>query len=87
VALSSVSAEAAEPFMAVVLMALGVYALLRFSVLGGPPTLSRHGRPLSRRFLVPLGGFAGFMDAAGGGGWGPCRPSPCCPRGAWSRAR
>jgi uncharacterized membrane protein YfcA len=28
-------------------------------------------RPIGRKFLSPLGFFAGFMDAAGGGGWGP----------------
>ena len=28
-------------------------------------------RPISRRFLGPLGLVAGFLDAAGGGGWGP----------------
>ena len=28
-------------------------------------------RPISRAFLAPLGLVAGFLDAAGGGGWGP----------------
>jgi uncharacterized protein len=28
-------------------------------------------RPISRKFLSPLGLVAGFLDAAGGGGWGP----------------
>ena len=29
------------------------------------------GKPLRKRFLGPLGLFAGFVDATGGGGWGP----------------
>ena len=29
------------------------------------------GKPLRTRFLAPLGLFAGFVDATGGGGWGP----------------
>ena len=28
-------------------------------------------RPVSSTFLAPLGLVAGFLDAAGGGGWGP----------------
>jgi len=71
VALSSLSAEKAEPFMAGFLFLPGVYVLLRFS-------LRRHvedswvgAKPLPWYALAPLGGFAGFMDAAGGGGWGP----------------
>ena len=30
-----------------------------------------HVRPVPRMFLGPLGLVAGFLDAAGGGGWGP----------------
>jgi uncharacterized protein len=71
VVLSSLSAESAEPVMAAVLVVLGLYVLLRFSVLGSPAAGREGGRPLPRIFLGPLGAFAGFMDAAGGGGWGP----------------
>ena len=71
VVLSSLSAEDAAPIMGAILMALGVYVLLRFSVLGGPPVRRGREKPLPRIFLAPLGLFAGFMDAAGGGGWGP----------------
>jgi len=28
-------------------------------------------RPLGARALLPLGGVGGFLDAIGGGGWGP----------------
>jgi uncharacterized membrane protein YfcA len=31
----------------------------------------RAAGPLRRRFLAPLGLVAGFVDATGGGGWGP----------------
>jgi uncharacterized protein len=69
VVLSNLSAEIAAPFIASFLFLLGLYILVRFATRTFPP------RPGSRRlpwfFLSPLGGFAGFMDAAGGGGWGP----------------
>lgn len=69
VVLSSVSAELAKPWMAVILLTLGIYILVRFS-LGGTPR--RSGRPYVRgRYLAPLGLTAGFIDATGGGGWGP----------------
>ncbi|MPZ86085.1 MAG: TSUP family transporter [Actinophytocola sp.] len=67
--LSSLSTEVAEPVMSVLLLALGVYILVRFTTFGLP----RHnlGKPLRKRFLGPLGLVAGFVDATGGGGWGP----------------
>jgi len=67
--LSSLSTETAEPVMSVLLLVLGVYILVRFTTMGLP----RHnlGKPLRKRFLGPLGLVAGFVDATGGGGWGP----------------
>jgi len=64
-----ITAEAAEPIVAVFLFCLGIFVLARFS-------FRRHQRPVqvrpvSRAFLAPLGLIAGFLDAAGGGGWGP----------------
>ncbi len=64
-----ITAEAAEPLVAIFLFSLGVYILARFS-------FRRHQtpvnvRPISARFLSPLGFVAGFLDAMGGGGWGP----------------
>ncbi|WP_283134753.1 sulfite exporter TauE/SafE family protein [Rhizohabitans arisaemae] len=67
--LSSVSTEAATPWMAGILLALGAYVLLRFTAKGPRATVT--DRPLRNRFLIPLGGFGGFIDATGGGGWGP----------------
>jgi uncharacterized protein len=69
VALVSVSAEAAEPLVAVFLFSLGVYVLSRFSFRRNErPVVVR---PIGKKFLGPLGMVAGFLDAAGGGGWGP----------------
>ncbi len=69
VVLSSVSAEVAKPWMASVLLLLGCYILGRFVVAGAG---QRPGRRYVRgRYLAPLGLTAGFVDATGGGGWGP----------------
>ena len=65
--LSSLSTEAAAPVMATILVLLGVYVLVRF-IVGIKPAIKRQ---LTARFLIPLGTFAGFIDATGGGGWGP----------------
>jgi uncharacterized membrane protein YfcA len=70
VVLSSViSAGAAEPIVAVFLFCLGVYILSRFAFRRREKPVVE--RPISRGFLGPLGFIAGFLDAAGGGGWGP----------------
>lgn len=67
--LSSIPSELATPWMAGILLVLGVYVLLRFTLAGVP---RRPGRRYVRgRFLAPLGLAAGFVDATGGGGWGP----------------
>ena len=67
--LSSLSTETAAPLMAVILLALGLYVLVRFTLAGLP---KKHlGKPLRKRFLAPLGVVGGFVDATGGGGWGP----------------
>lgn len=65
--LSNLSTEAAAPVMAAILAALGLYIIIRF-VLGVRPALKK---ALTMKFLAPLGLFAGFIDATGGGGWGP----------------
>jgi hypothetical protein len=67
--LSRLSTEVAAPVMSVILISLGLYILVRFTV-AGLPTGSL-GKPLRKRFLGPLGLVAGFVDATGGGGWGP----------------
>src|SRR3954454_22548459 len=67
--LTSLSTEVAAPVMSLILLALGIYILLRFTLWG----LNRKnlGKPMRTRFLAPLGLVAGFVDATGGGGWGP----------------
>jgi uncharacterized membrane protein YfcA len=67
--LSNLSTEAAAPVMALILLGLGLYILIRFTVQGIPR--GNLGKPLRKRFLAPLGLLAGFVDATGGGGWGP----------------
>jgi uncharacterized protein len=67
--LSSLSTEVAAPVMSLILLTLGVYILVRFTFRG----IDRRnlGKPMRTRFLGPLGLVAGFVDATGGGGWGP----------------
>ncbi|WNV76688.1 sulfite exporter TauE/SafE family protein [Geodermatophilus sp. DSM 44513] len=67
--LSSIPADVARPLMAAVLVALGVYLLARFTLHG----VDRRnlGKPMRSSFLAPLGLGAGFVNAIGGGGWGP----------------
>ena len=68
--LSHLSTRAATPVTASLLILLGAYVLGRFAL--RPPRGSGNRRsPHGRRFLVPLGLVGGFVDATGGGGWGP----------------
>jgi uncharacterized protein len=67
--LSTLSTEVAAPVMSLILVSLGAYILVRFTLRG----IDRRnlGKPVRKRFLGPLGLVAGFVDATGGGGWGP----------------
>ncbi|WP_236539905.1 sulfite exporter TauE/SafE family protein [Spiractinospora alimapuensis] len=67
--LSWLSTEAARPLMTTILLVLGCYVLVRFTVWGPPKDMV--GRVLAHRFLAPLGFVGGFMNSTGGGGWGP----------------
>ena len=68
--LSHLSTRAATPVTASLLILLGTYVLGRFAL--RPPSGSGSRRsPHGRRLLVPLGLVGGFVDATGGGGWGP----------------
>jgi len=78
--LSSLSTEHAAPLMAAILLAIGVYVLVRFS-LGRPPGLRSTHTPHTTKFLAPLGLFGGFIDASGGGGWGPVTTSTLLSQG------
>jgi uncharacterized membrane protein YfcA len=67
--LSHLSTAVAAPVMSLILVSLGIYLLVRFTLRG----IDRRnlGKPIRKRFLAPLGLVAGFVDATGGGGWGP----------------
>ena len=66
--LSGLSTQAARPWASTLLLILGVYVLIRF--LAQRTITLRKGRP-GQRLLIPLGLVGGFVDATGGGGWGP----------------
>jgi uncharacterized membrane protein YfcA len=63
------SGEAAEPVMSVLLLLLGIYVVWRFLRL--PDRRPSFSGKVPGFLLVPLAMVAGFMDAIGGGGWGP----------------
>ncbi|SFP76614.1 hypothetical protein SAMN05421810_103347 [Amycolatopsis arida] len=67
--LTSLTTTSAAVWITTVLLVLGLYVLIRFAFLklGKLITTKRPGA----RFLGPLGLVAGFVDASGGGGWGP----------------
>ncbi|MBB4096860.1 sulfite exporter TauE/SafE family protein [Sphingomonas kyeonggiensis] len=61
--LSNIDASTAKPFILAYLTGIGFYLLWR----------SRHYPPKEKspKIVEPLGLAGGFLDAAGGGGWGP----------------
>lgn len=61
--LSNIDAGVARPFIMAYLASIGLYLIWRG--VKYPPT---HKSP---RVIEPLGLAGGFLDAAGGGGWGP----------------
>ncbi|WP_300404185.1 sulfite exporter TauE/SafE family protein [Nocardioides sp.] len=67
--LANLDGDLAKPWVAGILLALGVYVVWRFLVLGGRRPVFK-SRP-SVRMLAPMGLFGGALDAVGGGGWGP----------------
>jgi uncharacterized membrane protein YfcA len=67
--LSNISTAVAAPVMSLILLLLGIYLLVRFTLRGIDKR--QLGKPMRKRFLAPLGLAAGFVDATGGGGWGP----------------
>jgi hypothetical protein len=62
--LSSIDASAAKPFVMIYLTGIGFYLLWRAIRQSKP----RFDDP---RYTRPLAAAGGFLDAAGGGGWGP----------------
>lgn len=77
IALSSIDAGIAKPIVLAYLAAIGVYLLFR--ALRSAPVEKRP------RVVEPLGFAGGFLDAAGGGGWGPIVTSNLLVQGAKPR--
>ena len=89
VVLSNLSLDAARPMVSVVLLVLGAVILVRFIhgrrvaaaraalEAGNVEVVAPPARAIgSRRWaLIPLGFVGGFLDASGGGGWGPVTTS------------
>jgi len=61
--LSNIDGAVIKPFVLAYLAAIGFYLIWRGFHL--PP------KPRDPKWVGPLGLFGGFMDASGGGGWGP----------------
>ncbi len=68
--LAWLATDLARPLMAVILLGLGCYIILRFALWGGARP-STGGPPMRTGALVPLGLVGGFLNSTGGGGWGP----------------
>lgn len=75
--LTSIDGEAIKPYVLLYLAAMGLYLLVRGLLY--PPKLRE------ARHVAPLGLLGGFLDAAGGGGWGPVVTSNLLVQGAEPR--
>ena len=86
VVLSNLALDAARPMVSLVLLALGGVILFRFihgrrvaaaraAIDAGEAPAPQAGGAPRRWALVPLGLVGGFLDAGGGGGWGPVTTS------------
>jgi uncharacterized membrane protein YfcA len=62
--LTSFDGDVVKPFITTYLALIGIWLLVR-SFRKIP------SRPVPTRIVAPLGAVGGFLDAAGGGGWGP----------------
>jgi uncharacterized membrane protein YfcA len=72
--LSNLDAGVVKPFVLLYLSAIGIYLLVRGIMY--PPKIRE------AKLVAPLGLFGGFLDAAGGGGWGPVVTSNLLIQGA-----
>jgi uncharacterized protein len=82
--LAGLSTQFARPWASGLLLILGIYLLIRYFF---QRTITlRKGRPGSK-FLVPLGLLGGFVDATGGGGWGPVTTPALLATGRMSPSR
>lgn len=67
---SNLNSDFIRPFIAIFLLAMGVYILYQF-LFKEQLDISFNKRKPSSFFLIPVGAVAGFLDSIGGGGWGP----------------
>jgi len=67
VILTNISLDGARIWMAVILLVLGISIVMRFAF--GKALIPQ--MKVRTRHLWPIGVFGGFVDATGGGGWGP----------------
>jgi len=72
--LTSVDASVVKPFVLIYLTGIGIWLLVRGLLY--PPKLRE------AKHVAPLGLLGGFLDAAGGGGWGPVVTSNLLIQGA-----
>ena len=72
--LTSLDADVVKPFVLLYLTAIGIYLFARGVLY--PPTVK------VAKHVAPLGLLGGFLDAAGGGGWGPVVTSNLLIQGA-----
>lgn len=63
--LAGIEGDVVKPFVITYLAVMGIYILWR----AGHDVKPRHIRPAW--IVAPLGAVGGFLDAVGGGGWGP----------------
>jgi hypothetical protein len=71
--LTSLPGEKIKPYVSAYLLVMGVLILLKTSQKVTPKEITTH--------LFPLGLIGGFLDAIGGGGWGPIVVSNLVARG------
>lgn len=69
VVLTGLSLASAKAWMAALLLLFGAVIVARFGF--GVSLVPRPQRGHTARWLAPIGAVGGFVDATGGGGWGP----------------
>jgi uncharacterized membrane protein YfcA len=75
--LTSIDGSVIKPFVLIYLAGIGLWLLIRGILY--PPKLRE------AKYVAPLGLLGGFLDAAGGGGWGPVVTSNLLVQGAEPR--
>lgn len=75
--LTTLDAAVVKPFVLLYLTGIGIFILVRGLLY--PPKIKE------AKLIAPLGLFGGFLDAAGGGGWGPVVTSNLLIQGAEPR--